>query len=105
MIFKKKNSNNDGTRLINIKSGSEYDIYIGRPSKYGNPFSHKSGTLAKYKVKDRDAAIKAYKEWLLSEEGKSILDGIEELRGKVLGCWCYPKKCHGDILIEILNKK
>jgi len=24
--------------VINIKSGNNYDVYIGRPSKWGNPF-------------------------------------------------------------------
>ena len=29
---------------------------------------------------------------------------VEELDGKVLGCWCHPNKCHGDILIKLLNE-
>jgi Domain of unknown function (DUF4326) len=27
----------------------------------------------------------------------------EELRGKVLGCWCKPEACHGDVLVELIN--
>jgi hypothetical protein len=27
-----------------------------------------------------------------------------EMKNKNLGCWCYPEKCHGDILIDIINK-
>lgn len=26
-------------------------------------------------------------------------------QGKTLGCWCSPKKCHGDILVELIEKK
>jgi hypothetical protein len=26
-----------------------------------------------------------------------------ELRHKILGCWCHPKACHGDVLAEIAN--
>ena len=39
-------------------------VYIGRPSKWGNPFSHKVGTLAKYKVSSREDAVQKHKEWL-----------------------------------------
>ena len=28
-----------------------------------------------------------------------------ELRGKTLGCWCAPKPCHGDVLLEIANER
>jgi hypothetical protein len=79
-----------------------YDIYIGRPSKWGNPFSHLPGTLAKYKVETREESIEAYRKWILSE-GKDLLADLHELKGKTLGCWCKPKSCHGDILIELLK--
>jgi hypothetical protein len=26
-----------------------------------------------------------------------------ELRGKVLGCWCKPAECHGDVLARYAN--
>lgn len=26
------------------------------------------------------------------------------LKDKVLGCWCYPEKCDGDILKKIINE-
>ena len=29
---------------------------------------------------------------------------LNKLKGKNLGCWCYPEKCHGDVLIELINK-
>ena len=33
-----------------------------------------------------------------------LLEAIEELEGKELGCWCKPGPCHGDILIKIFNE-
>lgn len=81
-----------------------YDIYIGRPSKWGNPYSHKNSVHAKYLVKTREEAIEAYREWITKGEGKHLLNDLHELKGKTLGCWCKPKACHGDILVELVNE-
>lgn len=81
---------------------SPYDVYIGRPSKWGNPFSHKSGTLAKYKVSSREEAIKKYEEWIVTQP--HLMNSLHELRGKKLGCWCRPLSCHGDVLSKLANK-
>lgn len=77
--------------------------YIGRPSKWGNPFSHLSNTLAEFKVKDRDEAVDSYRNWIMNN--KKLMSELEELRGKDLVCWCHPKKCHGDILKELLGEE
>lgn len=76
-----------------------YDVYIGRPSKWGNPFSHKEGTKAKFKTETREEAIQKYVEWIANQD--DLLSDLHELKGKVLGCWCHPKACHGDILKEL----
>ena len=84
-----------------------YDVYIGRPSKWGNPYTHKQDgkTLAKYIVKDRDTAVNAYREWITNGDGKHLLDDLHELKGgKILGCWCKPQACHGDVLLELLEE-
>lgn len=80
-----------------------YDVYIGRRGKWGNEYSHKEGTLAKYKVKNVKEAIANYKRDLLSDPEK-ILEVKQQLKGKVLGCWCKPGPCHGDILLQIANE-
>ncbi len=68
---------------------SLYDVYIGRPSKWGNPFVvGRDGT--------REDVIKKYREYLLSNP--DLMKALPELRGKVLGCWCAPLACHGDVL-------
>jgi hypothetical protein len=79
-----------------------YDIYIGRPSEWGNPFSHKENTIAQYQVSSLDESLSAYKAWVYSQPDL-ILKIRKELKGKVLGCWCSPSRCHGDILAHIAN--
>ena len=82
------------SKVVHCKK-SNYDIYIGRPSKWGNPFViGKDGS--------REEVIAKYREYLISNE--SLLRGISELKGKVLGCWCHPNPCHGDVLVELANQ-
>jgi len=89
------------TKVVHCKK-EPYDVYIGRPSKWGNLFSHK--TNSKYEtiyVGTVEEAINSYKDWLDKEIflNPNILDEIKkELKGKILGCWCKPGPCHGDIL-------
>jgi hypothetical protein len=70
----------------------KYDVYIGRPSKWGNPYTiGVDGT--------REEVLLKYKMWLDTHPLP-----YRELRGKILGCWCAPLPCHGDILMELANK-
>lgn len=93
------------TFIVNSKK-VKCEVYIGRPSKWGNPFTHNKGeSLALYKTKTRKEAVDNYKLWITEGEGKHLLEDLHELRGKILGCWCKPKLCHGDILIELINEK
>ena len=97
------------TKIINIKHGDLYDVYIGRPSIWGNPFSHKLGTAAKFKVDSIEEAILKYREYVLSSQ--HLMEKLESLKGKTLGCWCMPKNpefgklyCHGQVLIELIDE-
>lgn len=83
-----------------------YDVYIGRPSKWGNPFQiGRDGT--------REEVIDKYEDWLLGiisneeagQERPSLDECKKELKGKVLGCWCAPQSCHGDILLRFANEQ
>lgn len=70
-------------------------VYIGRPSKWGNPFEiGKDGT--------REDVIRQYRDWLLSQP-TVVADVKRELKGKDLVCWCAPHACHGEVLLEIAN--
>jgi hypothetical protein len=77
-------------------------VYIGRPSKWGNPFSHLQNSLAQFRTETREEAIAKYKEWIL-EKPELIEAAKQELRGRDLVCWCSPKPCHGEVLLEIAN--
>lgn len=79
----------------------KYDVYIGRPSKWGNPFTFKQGTLAQHILKHEDV-IPAYEKWL--KQQPELMAALPELRGKVLGCWCAPKPCHGEVLARLANE-
>lgn len=86
------------TRVVHCKR-EPYDVYIGRPSKWGNPFSHKPGTLARFQVATVAEAISRYEEWV--KEQPHLMAALPELHGKVLGCWCAPGPCHGDVLTRL----
>lgn len=89
------------TRVVHSKKES-YDVYIGRPSKWGNPF--RIGMEYQGKTLTREDAIEAYRDWLyFSDEGIKLHADLHEIRGKVLGCWCKPQACHGDILASLAD--
>lgn len=93
------------TTVVN-KKYSHFDVYIGRGSKWGNPFTHipTGGTKATYLVGSRAEAIEAYKEWITKGNGKHLLNDLHELKGKTLGCFCKPQACHGDVLVELIQQ-
>lgn len=86
------------TRVVHCKR-EKFDVYIGRPSKWGNPFALKPTAHAAEFVASRDEALRRYEEWVRSQP--SLMAALGELRGKTLGCWCKPKPCHGDILARL----
>src|SRR6516165_12823646 len=64
-------------------------VYIGRGSKWGNPFRiGRDG--------DRAAVIAKYEQWLADQH--HLLRALDELRGRNLVCFCAPRACHGDLL-------
>ena len=67
------------TKIINIKSGEKYDVYIGRGSKWGNLFIiGKDG--------NRESVIAKYREYIL--KNAMLMDNLKELEGKILACYC-----------------
>jgi len=70
-------------------------VYVGRPSKWGNPFViGRDG--------ERAQVISKYRNYLLNSP--DLLKQIGELRGKDLVCYCSPNACHGDVLIELIDR-
>lgn len=94
------------TKVVHCKL-EPYDVYIGRPSRFGNPFSHKEGTKAEFIVGSIKEAIEEYRKYVYSRP--ELIEQIKkECTGKTLGCWCKFKPnrpCHGDVIAEICDAK
>ena len=84
-------------------------VYVGRPSKWGNPF--KIGDPLPWdrerNLLDREDVLRLYDDWLHHDlNAKPIYDAAKvELKGKDLVCWCAPKGCHADVLLQIANEE
>lgn len=82
------------TQVVNIRD-TECDVFIGRPSKWGNRFHiGRDGNRAE--------VIAKFKEWLKSQP--ALIAELHELEGKKLGCYCFPLPCHGDIYVELIEE-
>lgn len=94
-------------RVVHCKRES-YDVYIGRPSLWGNIYSHKTDSSAKYHCLTREIAIERYERDLrdaLTADREFVIEKyLRPIAGKVLGCWCAPKACHGEVLIKICRE-
>lgn len=110
--IRKKNLNQNGFKDLQHWLTNPNHVYIGRNmtyyvpgavgSKWRNPFSVK-----KY---GRDECLRRYKEYILTdtkthENGKTLLQSLDELKGKTLGCWCHPEPCHGHVLAKLIDEK
>lgn len=85
---------NAATLVVHCKR-EPYDVYIGRPGNWGNPFRLESEA-------DRGDAIEKFRAW--GERQPWLKDAAAiELKGRALGCWCAPKPCHGHVLQEWAN--
>lgn len=73
-------------------------VYVGRPTKWGNPF--KLGVDG-----DRDEVIRKYEEWLKAKLRQDA-HFLDELKDKDLACWCpLDKPCHADVILKMLAEK
>ena len=82
-------------QVLHKRNATPGSVYVGRPTKYGNPFVlGKDG--------NRDQVIARFRAWLLTQP--ALIEAAKrELRGKDLVCWCAPLACHADVLMEIAN--
>jgi hypothetical protein len=89
-------------KIYRGKVVQDCDVYIGRQvarggwnlpeSKWANPF-----TIAKYGSAEK--VVARYEDYL--RKRPDLMASLGELRGKVLGCWCAPGPCHGDVLVRL----
>jgi hypothetical protein len=92
-------------------------VYVGRPSKWGNPFRLQSavhwgfaGSVEAARVVSADAFrswIHGSDAWWMGDEARdarqTMLDALPELRGRDLACWCpLDQPCHADVLLELV---
>lgn len=100
-------------RVVHCKQRG-YDVYIGRASgnhHFGNPFAHKLSKFDCVVVKTREDAVAAFRDWIMGvawqdvepERREWIIQQLPSLKGKVLGCFCAPLSCHGDVLAEMAD--
>lgn len=62
-----------------------------------------------YKINDtqsREQVLELYYEYIKKkiEKEPTLIDELIKLKGKKLGCWCKPDKCHGDILLDLIKQ-
>ena len=71
-------------------------VYVGRPSKWGNPFK-----VSEHGLKE---CLHLYTKWLAEQFLKNP-DFLTPLRGKDLVCFCpLDQPCHADILLKVANE-
>lgn len=94
---------NTKTTVVNLHKES-YDVYIGRAGRgekgsFGNPFSMKQF--------GREGCIKKFEEYFLNRVRDDLVfrDKVLKLRGKKLGCFCAPRRCHGEIIVAWLEQQ
>lgn len=80
--------------VVNIRKTDRYDVLITRATMWGNPFVITPDC-------SRREAIAQYEEYLTSRPDLMVV--VPTLRGKILGCWCAPLPCHGDVLARLAN--
>jgi hypothetical protein len=88
----------EDTRVVHVNK-HDYDVYIGRPSTFGNPYVlGKDGTRAEVIIK--------YRAWLADKLAHDDVfrEKVLALKGKRLGCYCVPSLCHGHVLAEYVSR-
>jgi hypothetical protein len=77
----------------------ENTVYVGRPTKYGNPYRIGDMGLT------RETVVEMYEGYL----NRVLVNNpkfLDELQGKDLACWCpLDKPCHADVILKFLEAK
>ena len=79
---------------MNIRNTRDFDVYIGRGTKWGNPYKiGLDGT--------RSQVIAKFEAYLI--ENEELMKEVKRLKGKTLGCHCAPRACHGHVLARFAD--
>ena len=87
------------TSVVHVKK-EECDVYIGRACK-GWPQSMWANPYGIGRHGTREEVIEKYRQHVLSTP--HLVAALPDLKDKVLGCWCNPLPCHGDVLVELVK--
>lgn len=98
-------------KVVHCKK-EQHDVYIGRPSKWGNMYTHLPESSDRRvflrHVETREIAIEKFEEWARLRwkymNDAFVEEYLKPIAGKVLGCWCAPKPCHGDVWIKLCRE-
>lgn len=74
-------------------------VYVGRPTKWGNPYIPE-------RMEEFQDAVDHYRAWLKLLISRGLSHNLSELRGKDLACWCpLDRPCHAEVLLELANQE
>jgi hypothetical protein len=88
----------------NVYIGRQGVVFINKKrfppkaSNFANPYKiGKDGT--------REEVILKYKKYITEKlkNNEALQQELLSMKGKTLGCWCYPAMCHGNILLEFID--
>lgn len=109
---RKRVATNGTTRVVNIKSGEPFDLYIGNKFKRGRYDLEDSPWRNPHNWKYRKGLITAYESiglflhdlFMGRLEDPNQIAKLPEVQGKVLACWCKPGACHGDVIARLADR-
>lgn len=98
------------TTVVNLRH-SGYDVYIGRAKDdrgyFGNPHACDNYCKVCRRYHDREDSIKEYSKYFYSrlKSDSEFKRRVLELKGKVLGCFCAPLACHGNVIANWVDRQ
>jgi hypothetical protein len=83
-------------KTIRVDKNNKHDIFIGRPSKFGNPFVIGEDG-------NRTEVIAKFEQYMRSHP--DLQNYLKELDGRIIACWCRTdQSCHGDVYLKLLQE-
>ena len=87
--------------IVFIEKNGSKERFPKQDSIWANPFKLKGDS-----EEELTSILNQYYFYIIDKiEKENLYDELEKLRGKNLGCWCKPKRCHGDVLLYLLSIK
>lgn len=94
------------TSVENVRSGREWDVYVGRPMPgHRDPRVRAGSVLGNPFKGERTQAVALYRKWFHDRlcHDESFRQAVRALRGKRIACWCSPLTCHAHVIAEYVN--